>query len=424
MTSILNFSCFCSAGFIVFDFMKTAFGKKYSSQWCYIIAYILFISGYVLVTFLSNTLVKALFGIVAAIILGYLIYQQHARKAIYIGIFMLYLSICDTLGMVVGITIEKVQVVNYTEEFRGAFISSVIAQVFMLCTYQLITKLLMKRSFDSVTWREMVFQFAFVGFQIVAIFLSAYSLEEESAHFFLLFLSVGFIGTDVYIIYLFQNLSEHNLLKQRQSLETQQQYLLNQYYNEMDQKYETSRIKLHDMKYHLQMVQELIVAAELNAGNSYMEALKKQSESLTYKFVSKNRILNAVINDIMQRAEIKNIKFTFKIQEVPLDFVKNIDMTTIFSNILNNALEACEDAIPENRWIKLNVLQCNQNVVIYAVNPCKEKFFSIEKWKTSKQGHSGIGLTNIKSTVENYQGIFEAGCSDYLFEVKISIPIP
>lgn len=54
----------------------------------------------------------------------------------------------------------------------------------------------------------------------------------------------------------------------------------------------------------------------------------------------------------------KGIKFTCSINFSKVNFVKPIDVSSIFSNILDNAIEACDKIVDENinKYIKLKEL--------------------------------------------------------------------
>lgn len=92
-----------------------------------------------------------------------------------------------------------------------------------------------------------------------------------------------------------------------------------------------------------------------------------------------------------------------RIDNVSLDFVDPIDVTTIFGNLLDNAIEAAEKTEGE-KYIYIKVGSRYQMIVIKIENSC-----GIVKWKNnmpiSEKGENrGIGLLNVKSSIEKYDG--------------------
>ena len=109
---------------------------------------------------------------------------------------------------------------------------------------------------------------------------------------------------------------------------------------------------------------------------------------------------------------------------VPHDGVDDVDMVIVFSNILDNALEACEkiggtkkviiNSVYENRTWALEVI----NPVINRVNVINNHIYST---KDNVLLH-GYGLSNIEDTVDRYNGTMNISCTENEFSVRIVLP--
>lgn len=88
------------------------------------------------------------------------------------------------------------------------------------------------------------------------------------------------------------------------------------------------------------------------------------------------------------------------------DFMKDIDIISIFSNLLNNAIEGSETS--EKKLIYVNIYKMNNNFVIIKIeNSCDKQ--PIEEngfYKTTKisQGEHGIGLKSVVNALKQYNG--------------------
>lgn len=103
-----------------------------------------------------------------------------------------------------------------------------------------------------------------------------------------------------------------------------------------------------------------------------------------------------------------------------------IDICTIFSNMIDNAIEATSQ-VDGQKWIRLSIKKHNKYLVICENNPCKQKLeIEDNSIKTTKtHGMHGFGLVNIKETVDKYDGDMNLTVSEketgYEFCIEIVI---
>ena len=102
---------------------------------------------------------------------------------------------------------------------------------------------------------------------------------------------------------------------------------------------------------------------------------------------------------------------------ISLDFLTDMDVTTIFANLLDNAIEAGENK--KNFWLKLRGEQIQDFTVVKIWNPSSEMY---APGRSGKQGHEGIGLENVRHTVEKYHGALNIETKDGIFSVTAVFP--
>ena len=135
--------------------------------------------------------------------------------------------------------------------------------------------------------------------------------------------------------------------------------------------------------------------------------------------------MDAVIAPFVLEAESKNIKVQFK-GRVSVDVaIDMFDMCTIISNLLNNAIEACEKIQEDKRIIEFEIAGYNSQIFISVRNSYdmesiinqKQKFITT---KEDKLNH-GIGLENVRRTVKKYDGDMRISQVNERFIVSINI---
>ena len=105
--------------------------------------------------------------------------------------------------------------------------------------------------------------------------------------------------------------------------------------------------------------------------------------------------------------------------------VSDVDLCGMIGNILENAITACLK-IPENeRWIQLTVLaKNNAQLFIIATNSFDGKPKQKDgQYLTTNRYGTGLGLTSIQTTAENYNGTADFSHQDREFYTDIVIPL-
>lgn len=86
------------------------------------------------------------------------------------------------------------------------------------------------------------------------------------------------------------------------------------------------------------------------------------------------------------------------------------EIISLFGNLLDNALEACEKINDKERWIKIKIKKKNLLLYIEIANALEEMPKQIQKEFVSNKkdnGLHGYGMKNIQDIVKKYDGIFE-----------------
>ena len=111
----------------------------------------------------------------------------------------------------------------------------------------------------------------------------------------------------------------------------------------------------------------------------------------------------AAMKRAVEALKEKGISVTIKVDNVNLNFIEPIDITTIFGNLLDNAIEAAEKLEGE-KYISIKIGSYHKMIAASIENNCGEV-----KWKngfpvSAKGKGGGIGLLNVQSSVKKYDG--------------------
>lgn len=105
-----------------------------------------------------------------------------------------------------------------------------------------------------------------------------------------------------------------------------------------------------------------------------------------------------------------------------LDFMDETDITSIFANLMDNAIESC-DEVTGKKVISIKMCRINDFLYIDLMNSFSGKIIQNNgKFKSTKAGHKGYGMTSIQMAIEKYDGYMVTEQNDDIFISEIVIP--
>lgn len=197
------------------------------------------------------------------------------------------------------------------------------------------------------------------------------------------------------------------------------------YYLSIKESQERVKRLYHDINNHMASINALQNNNE--EVNSYINSINEEINKFKNINDSGNILLNTILYEKNEQCKKYNINFTYDINFSKCDFMEMIDVTSIFSNLLDNAIEACNKIErSEKRYINIRgtivkkyfVIKC-ENSKINKINIKNNKFLSDKK---DKYIH-GIGIQSIKSSIKKYNGDLEIKAEYNKFTSMIYIPI-
>ena len=194
------------------------------------------------------------------------------------------------------------------------------------------------------------------------------------------------------------------------------------YYNDRMNEEERVRSIYHDMKNHL-----LVLQAQAENSQTVQESIKElQSQIQEYENYhhTGNEFLDIIIRDEAQIAQQKEIDFTPIIHFEDGGFIDPLDISTIFGNALDNAIEASEKLPNQERLITIKANRIRDMIVIAIENNAVAESSDANGTTKKDSFVHGFGIPNIKKVAEKYNGQCITKCEKGIFVLKIIIPIP
>ena len=250
-------------------------------------------------------------------------------------------------------------------------------------------------------------------------FSAYYELQEGAADdrafvAIMKLISIGLlIGSIIYVVSLYMRISAKNE-ENEMLLEAE----LRRYEDTIIKNEEIRRFR-HDYINNLLSLGALIGNEKNKEASEYIKDLTNRLENTKINFNTGNYLADAIISDKAKRAESDGNKIEFY-GYFPCAGIKNSDVCTILSNLLDNAIEACAPYPPCT--IKVTSEIKRGGTVITVSNPVKNrveiKYNTIKTSKADGSNH-GYGIGNVRSVAKKYAGELRLTCEDGVFTAEV-----
>lgn len=187
----------------------------------------------------------------------------------------------------------------------------------------------------------------------------------------------------------------------------------------------SQEIKLlkHDLRNHLQVIQELCNTKQYAQMETYISELSGQPMLAKSFCITGNQAADTVISIKKASADSIGIRLTCEGDFTWLGTLSPIDVCTVFSNLLDNALEGAKDSAEP--YIAINGKDHEHFYTIAFSNsvrePVKIRNNLVKTTKADKK-HHGLGLSSVDAVIRKYNGSYTLQCKDMVFRVQAVFP--
>lgn len=348
---------------------------------------------------------------------------SYSQALIYSAVFMILTLAADSFGVLIISLLRNVAIYNTITATPLIVQNHILNCLFQIIFARVLSLLIKKGNNEKGKWHEITFYVILILFETVIFAYVSYMTQNYTRGTFIMLMMAGFVVLDVYMMYILHKVSSSRKAEHEIELMHQQEQLQMQMYLELQKKYDLSRSVTHDVNRHIRSLEKLVEHNSTEKAEQYFKDLHKSLNRLNPMVKNKNTMLAIILNTVAERAETEKIRLDMDIEDFSMSFMRDIDITTIFSNILDNAIEACCELPIEKRKIHVTLRNKLDLMILRMTNSCVYNTNHEKILHSNKIGHSGIGLLNVKNVVEQYDGVMEIIRKDNQFQIAITIPI-
>ena len=371
--------------------------------------------------FIIDGTFKIAVQVILGVALALVFYKDSVLNIIAFTLMGLMLSgSCESLSlMVVGLFTDTltVDISGIIFATLPAYLTCITVNIIVaLCLHFLLRNFsysLRKNDFVIVLLFELVI-FLFYNKSIVYFVIGEYN---ETFDLIVMLLSTAFL---LLFLYLKNNyyLREQEQRDKVQLAQLQQQYA---YYQDKLKDEERIRSIYHDMKNHL-----LVLEGSQGTDETRKMAQELRSQIADYEnyIHTGNDFLDIIIRDKSEKAREKQIDFSAFIDFSGVDFIEPLDISTLFGNGIDNAIEASEKLPQEQRVILVKASKVQDFVSILIENNCTDEVHADGYTTKADKFLHGFGIFNMKKAAEKYGGTCTTMHENGRFTLKILMPLP
>lgn len=380
---------------------------------------------YTIVSVLISLLGNGLFNLCYMLLAPFISYKMfHTRKNHIIYYFILIAAVFITDGaVVVGFQFLQLQGLSFFNAIvLDQILINICVRMIEFIVIQAVVFIVRKYTGLYMTGRQAAISLLLPLFSLFNMFSLLYFCQiyftKEMILLFLVNL-VLLISVNIYFTILIHTMSKNNYLENEKNLYRQQAKMQFQYYEREEAKYKEVRKLIHDIRNHIQIMEELYKNNSNNAVE-YAGEIHQILNNFDHKYYTSDKLLNIILNDKAQLMQEFEIKADIKVSDLSLDFMKDLDVTILFTNLLDNSIEAAKES--REPFIKLRVNMVHQFLSVSAENSCdREPIHTNKGLRSRKVGHDGLGIKNMKEVIEQFGGDMNYEWKDGVFYTKIML---
>lgn len=356
-------------------------------------------------------------------------YKTNLKDKLLITIYIyLMMFILDIFTVSISNRLD-LQILQMFTETRFISLISIIIELtlfyIVLKSIKNLKNMELKINMPKIFWLPlMIIPILSIGFTILMLYL----WDIQVKIFISILILLMIINLTLFIMYNF--LVEAIKKKEEQQLLEQQNIMYLKEFELMQDKFEMLNIFKHDLKKHLNYINQLVINKNYDESLNYIKTIL----DTTNKSILKDKIVNTgnvcidiVLNLKLQECLKQNIKIKTEAL-IPYDLeIPSLDLVCLLGNLLDNAIEASVKLEEKDKFIYVKIKYYDKELFINIKNKYKEilkdENNNIISSKLFRKEKKGIGLKAVRKIVDDYNGILSIEELDNIFDLSIILKL-
>ena len=364
-------------------------------------------------SFLNNTTINAIFFSIINFSLIKQNYQCNTKTALLHTAFLCFVMVGSEIIVALWLSLYGYEFSAYTYNFQVMVLLIILSKLLYLLFSTIGSRIFAPRKRLVEEPKQIIL---FCGLPllssilaIVIVYIGMNAGISGTIGIMTLIIVVTLLVVNLMFLALYNALQKANEEYLALQLSMQKEQADIAYYSALREQFENQRILIHDIKKHLGTIDALAKQNGSAEIETYISGLEESFALSNQAKLCTDPILNLLLLRFRDDCNAKNIQFHCDVRENSTTFLNASSITTLYGNLLSNALEAAEASV--EKQIELSVIRnaVQSVIVISVINSCDNPPIpdgdgGFRTGKADRLPH-GVGLRSISSVVAKYHGV-------------------
>lgn len=364
-------------------------------------------------SFLSNTTINAIsFSIVNFFLIKHN-YQCNAKTALLHTAFLCFVMVGSEILVALWLSLFGFEFSAYTYNFQAMVLLIILSKLLYLLFSTIGSRIFAPHKGLIEEPKQMIL-FCVLPLlssilAVVIVYIGMNAGISGTIGIMTIIIVVTLLAVNLMFLALYNALQKANEEYLALQLSTQKEQADITYYSALQEQFENQRILIHDIKKHLGTIDALAKQNGSAEIEKYISGLEETFAPSTQAKLCTDPILNLLLLRFRDDCKAKNIQFHCDVRENSSAFLDAASITTLYGNLLSNALESAESSL--EKLVELSVIRntVQSVIVISVINSCDNPPMpdgdgGFRTRKADRLLH-GVGLRSIERIISKYHGV-------------------
>ena len=366
-------------------------------------------------------------GSALILLLSFVLYKSVTHKNVIFLFFILFVLLAIQMNalMLAMATLDFHILPRLSSYVNGDFLllSTLYCIILFFFVYSLLSKYYKRVVDDNITMKHTKLFFC-----LPLVFFAALYVFEKTARkafsgipkeFFLPLVLLNIFAVFAFYAALKSIIDNYDAAMEHEKLFTAQNQLglWEAQYETLQNKIDSDARIRHDWRQHIIAIMGYVETQNLSGLDAYLADYKDKYLIPDKAPVCDISSLNMLFQYYQYKADEENINLSIDTAVLGKCTVSTTELTILFGNLLENAIEACRKIPEAKRFIHLKITKQACKIILL----CENSFDGRINWNMDKivstKENGGIGLSSVQSIVDKYNGQLKIEHGGKLFKI-------